>query len=293
MPVLESMKIDQKIRDMIRSKDTQLPTLPIFIDKILEIAGKDDTSSKDLAQFIGNDQAISNKILRLANSAYYGMMKEIDSIARAITIIGFNEIISLTIGMSVISTFQKKHLEGILDLDNLWKHSIACGFASKIIAKQIKMNIVEQIFLNGLLHDMGKILFANYFPDEYRYTLLEAEKEQTHLHCKEKEILGVDHAMLSGMIMEKWHFPDNLVFPSRYHHSPEMCPSRYQRSAYVIKLADYLCLKAEIGKSGTPVIPETGDVKKNLGLNDEDITSCEEELKKQKAKIDEFFKAIG
>ena len=94
------MKIDQKIIDMIRDKSTQIPTLPVIVEKILTMAREDSSSAKDLAKFISRDQAISNKILRLSNSAYYGMMKEIDSIPRAITIIGFNEVVSLTIGMS-------------------------------------------------------------------------------------------------------------------------------------------------------------------------------------------------
>jgi HD-like signal output (HDOD) protein len=293
MTAMEPIKIDQKIKDLIRDKNTQLPTLPIIVDKILDTVGKDDTSAKDLAEFVSKDQAISNKILKLSNSAYYGMMKEIDSISRAITIIGFNEVVSLTIGMGVISAFQKKHLEGVLDLNDLWMHSISCGFASKLIAKRINLGMVEQIFLNGLLHDTGKVIFAIYFPDEYRHTLEEAERGQIDLYSSEKKILGIDHATLSGLLMEKWHFPDNLVLPSRYHHKPDMCPPKYQLPAYVIKMADYLCFKAEIGSSGTPVTPGMGVVKKKLGFDKDDISSCVDDLLEQRTKIEEFYKVIS
>ena len=155
------MTIKEKITEVVRSKNTQLPTLPVIVNNIMSATRDERTSAEDLAGFIIKDQAISNKILKLSNSAYYGLMKEVDSIPRAITIIGFNEVISLTIGMSVLSAFRQKDLHEIFDIRDLWLHSIGCATAAKEIAKKTTgSGMAEQIFLNGLLHDMGKVILA-------------------------------------------------------------------------------------------------------------------------------------
>ena len=206
------MKIDQKIQDMIRNKNTQLPTLPVIVEKILSMARKDNTSAKDLAETISRDQAISNKILRLSNSAYYGMMKEIDSIPRAITIIGFDEIISLTIGMSVISAFNGGNGSGKnFNMKGMWIHSLGCAFAARKTAKKLEIREAEQIFISGLLHDMGKVIFALYFPDEYNTAFDYSKENEIYLYRSEKHILGIDHAALSGLLMERWNFPDIIL----------------------------------------------------------------------------------
>ncbi|MFH1487518.1 MAG: HDOD domain-containing protein, partial [Pseudomonadota bacterium] len=208
------MDIKQRITDIVRDKNTQIPTLPVVVDNVLNAAKDDRTSAKDLARFISNDQAIANKILRLANSAYYGMIKEIDSISRAITVIGFNEVVSITIGMSTINAFQEKDFHGVLDIKDLWMHSICCAMMTRQIAKNTGKGQPEQYFLTGLLHDMGKVVFAIYLPEEYAEVLKEAKESGTPLFRKEKEMMGIDHAGLTGILMERWSFPDSLVYPS-------------------------------------------------------------------------------
>ncbi|NLA75939.1 MAG: HDOD domain-containing protein, partial [Deltaproteobacteria bacterium] len=186
------MEVDQKIRDLIRDRNTQVPTLPVVVEKILSIAQQENTSAKDLADFISKDPAIANKILRLSNSAYYGMMKEIDSIARAITIIGFNEVVSLTIGMSVISAFSRKDAGKDFNMKGLWIHSLGCAFSSRNIAKKLGILHSEQIFISGLLHDMGKIVLSLYFPDKYSLAISHAKENKTDLYRSEKLILGIN-----------------------------------------------------------------------------------------------------
>jgi HD-like signal output (HDOD) protein len=283
------MEINEKITDLVRSKRTELPTLPVVVENILSAAREERASAKDLADFIGKDQAISNKILRLANSAYYGLMKKVDSISRAITIIGFNEVIGLTIGMSVFSAFRQKDLHGIFGMRDLWLHSIGCASAAKEVAKKTGSSVAEQIFLSGLLHDMGKVIFAAYFPKEYRTVLKDAKKSETLLYHKEKEILGIDHAMLSGLLMENWHFPDSLLLPSRFHHNSVECPLTYRHHAMIVELADFLCQKAQIGHSGNPVIPKSERISGNLGISLRDMEMIVSELNEQRSKIEDFL----
>ena len=198
------MDIKNKILDIIRSKDTQLPTLPVIVDKILSLARSDRSSAQDLADIVQNDQAISGKLLRLSNSAYFGFMKEVDTISRAITIVGFNEVIGLTIGMNVFSKFGNKDTHGIFDIDSLWLHSIACATTARNIAKKKRLGDIDKIFLTSLLHDMGKVIFAKYIPDEYGKVYEDAKNTTLPLYRKEKEALGFNHAELSGLLMKRW-----------------------------------------------------------------------------------------
>lgn len=286
------MEIKDRIADIIRSKKTQLPTLPVIVDNILRIANDERTSAKDLSDFVSKDQAIANKILKLANSAYYGMVKQVDSISRSIAIIGFNEVISLTIGMSVLSAFRQKDVHGAFNMKDLWLHAIGCATAAKAIAKKTGSNEAEQIFLIGLLHDIGKIVYAVFFPEEYRNVLEEAKKAGALLYTKEQALLGMDHAVLTGLLMKKWNFPDGLVYPSFYHHRVEKCHSGYLNRALVVALADSLCQKANIGHSGNQVAPSASKTGNMLKFSSESMEEIVSELDNQRPSIEAFFEII-
>ncbi len=286
------MRIDQKIQDLIRDRNTQVPTLPVIVEKILSMAHEESTSANTLAGLISRDPAIANKILRLSNSAYYGMMKEIDSIPRAITIIGFNEVVSLTIGMSVISAFNRKDAGKTFNMKGLWIHSLGCAFACRNIAKKLSMLQSEQIFISGLLHDMGKIIFAIYFPDEYAAVLSNVKENEIELYRAEKQIMGVNHATLTGMLMEQWNFPEKIQVPARNHHSVEDSPSKYQKLTLVVAFSDYLSQRAEFGESWTAKAPLITRVREEIGISRDEADKMVEELKGQKDDIEAFFEVI-
>jgi len=285
-------KIKEKITDLVRNKKTQLPTLPVIVNKILGVAADEKTSTKDLAGFIGNDQALANKILRLSNSAYYGQMKQVDSIKRAVTVIGFNEVVGLTIGMNVFSTFKENPVHEIFDLRNLWIHSVGCATAAKEIGMQTGSKAAEKLFLNGLLHDMGKVILAIHFPKEYRAVLEQANKTETFLFLNERKMLGIDHAALTGLLMERWRFPDSLIFPCRFHHDPTRCTRDFKRHAMILGLADYICYRADIGNGGSSRPPILANSLQKLGLSIKDLKKLIGVLKEKRASIQEFFELM-
>ena len=287
------MEAKKKIIDIIRSKNTQLPTLPVVVDKILSLAKSDRSSSQDVASIVEKDQAISSKLLRLANSAYYGFMKEVDSISRAITIVGLNEVIGLTIGMNVFSAFGKKDTHGIFDLKSLWLHSIACATVARDIAKKKQTGNIDKIFLIALLHDMGKVIFAKYLPDEYRGLYEDAINNRTPLYRKEKESMGIDHAELSGLLMKRWGFPNDLLQACRYHHNSGQCPPSTQLFATIVELADYMCQKAKMGHGGNGFVPDLTKMKQRLRMSSIEMEFIVDELKQQRSNIEEFLDVIG
>jgi HD-like signal output (HDOD) protein len=287
------MKPSQKIAQIIRDKRTDLPTLPVMVENIMRTARDDDTSASDLAGFIDKDQVISNKVLKMANSAFYGLSKKVDSIARAITIIGFNEVMSLTIGMSVFSTLSQGQNNEALDMRKFWLHAIGCATAARKIAAEKGVRKPDQVFLSGLLHDIGKVVFAVYFKEEYRKVLKDAKESQTALNRKEKEHLGMDHASLGGLMMEAWNFPEILLLPSRYHHKSSSCPPIYQPEATMVELADYICHKAHIGISGNPVIPKSEKMSVKLGLSDQQVSALVKNMEQERPIIDQLLELMN
>jgi putative nucleotidyltransferase with HDIG domain len=287
------MNIKEKVIDLIHHRKTSLPTLPVVINNIMATARSEKTSAKDLANFIVNDQAISARVLRIANSAYYGMSKKIDSISRAIVVIGFKEIISLALGMGIFSAFSKKGDDAPIDITELWKHSIGVGFAAKKIAKKTNKIADESTILIGLLHDIGKIVFCLYFPDEYGEVLKKMPNEQTPLYKIENECLGLDHAEMAYLLMKQWNFPANLIQAVRYHHNPSVCPKDQVDMAMTVNLANVICHQSGIGHSGNNNIETDDKVLRKMGLSDENAVALAEELESERDQVEDFLRALS
>lgn len=287
------MNIREKVIDLIRNRKTSLSTLPVVINNIIVTAQSEKTSAKDLADFIMNDQAISARVLRVANSAYYGMSKKIDSISRAIVLIGFKEIISLALGMGIFSALSKKGVDTPIDMTEFWKHSIGVGFAAGKIAKKRRKIPGESTILIGLLHDIGKIVFCLHFPDEYAKVLKKTPNEQRPLYKIESKYLGLDHAEMGYLLMQQWNFPASLIQPVWYHHNPSACPIEHVDMAMTVNLANVICHRSGIGQSGDINVETTNKIPLELGLSHENVRILTEELKSEQDQVEDFLAAIS
>ena len=283
------MDIHQKIIDLVSSSKTELPALPAVVNNILSAASKDSTTTEDLAGIISLDQGITNKLLRLANSIYYGQRTKVATVKRAIVVIGFDEIIGIVMGMSVLSSFASKTSGMTLDMKALWIHCIGCATVAKEIATRTNPGIANKIFVPGLLHDMGKIIFSVYFKKEYRNVRALAMEKHKPLYRVEPEIFKMDHAILAGLLMKRWNFPDDILLPCRFHHNPEACPAGFRHHSLIINLADYLCQKANIGHSGNPVPVAVKNSPKKTGISANALIMIIDQLKKKEQEIKEFF----
>ncbi|MBF0112243.1 MAG: HDOD domain-containing protein [Desulfamplus sp.] len=283
------MKLQQRIIRLIQRNDTELPSLPVVVNKILDVASDEGTTIDELADVISYDQGMTNKLLRLANSVYYGQRTQIDSVRRAIAVIGFDEIIGIALGMNVLSSLTAKESGLSLDMKALWIHSIGCATAAKEIASRIHPEISGKIFIPGLLHDMGKVILSVYFKDEYRQVRTLAMDKQEPLFRVEREVFDLDHAVLSGLLMKRWQFPDHILYPSRYHHNPSACPPAYREYAIILNLANYLCHKANIGHSGNPVSVAVKNSTRKVGLNEIALKLIFDQLRVKEDQIKTFF----
>lgn len=293
--------VRKRLTDLLRNKRTQLPTLPVVAQNIIRISRSPDSSAKDLADFIGKDQALANKVLRMANSSYYGMGKKVDSILRAITIIGFDEILGMAIGIGVLPSFKTNPIGRILNMRQLWLHSLGCCFAARNIITYLQRNkpaastalLEKATFLPTLLHDMGKIIFSIYFPAEYAQVLQQALKEEIPLQLTEREMLGLDHANLSSSLMQHWNFPETILVPVRHHHTPERCDDDYRDGARLITLANSLVQEAGIGDSYNRQSYDPVKIGEKLGLDDNALQSLTTTLVQQQGEIEQFLQVIS
>ncbi len=290
--------IKQAIIDLLRDKRTQLPTLPVVVQNVIRISRDDSTSTADLAAFIAQDQALANKVLRLANSPYYGMGRKVDSIQRAITIIGFDEVVSLAIGIGVFPALKKGSALSLLDVEALWLHAIGACFAGRLICSYVNgldcqgQHNEKSVFLTCLLHDIGKILFAIYFPDEYKKVLARAAKEELPLDKVEVDMLGIDHATFAALLMRQWNFPDSIVQPVRFHHRVAKAPADFQADAGVIWLANHLVRAAAIGSSANPARYPLREATGVFLIEREGLRELADALSGQRQEIENFLSVM-
>ncbi|MFO7883797.1 MAG: HDOD domain-containing protein [Desulfobacteraceae bacterium] len=281
--------INIKILRMIKSSKTDLPTLPVIVNNILRAASDEKTTTEDLARLISYDVGITNKLLRLANSVYYGQRTKTETIKRAITIIGFDEIIGITLGMSLLSTFADSKKGLPLDMKALWIHSIGSATAAKEIANRSNPSLAKKIFVPALLHDMGKIIFSVYFKEEYRTTRTMAMEKRIPLFRAEHEIFNMDHAVVAALLMKRWRFPTSILIPCRFHHNPDAAPVEFRLHSLILNLADYLSQKADIGHSGNPVPVSVKNAHRKTGTNEAVLRLVVDKLRRKEEQIKNFF----
>lgn len=206
----------QKIID--RLKD--IPTLPQVVQKIIEIVDSPTTSASDLNAAISMDKALSMKVLKLVNSAFYGFPKKIETLTQAIVILGFNTVRSLALSISMVEFFTGNKGQR-LNYGEFWKHSIATSIMARTIAKKSFPTIAEEAFVSGLMHDIGILIFDQYLPKEYAAAYTKMTEEKIQLYKAEKQELGITHCEVGEMLANKWNLPDPLVYAIKYHHKPD------------------------------------------------------------------------
>jgi putative nucleotidyltransferase with HDIG domain len=273
----------------------QIPTMPTIAAKVMQIVNDPHSSAEDVAKFISRDVALTSKVLRLANSAFYGIPRTISSVNSAIVILGFNTIRSLVLSASVLKVFpQKPGLAASFDRKAFWKHSFMVGIASRMVAqiyRKKKLVDMETAFSAGLLHDIGKIILEQFSNDDYVPVLKAARDQGLPLVMVERSILGMSHADVSGMLVDKWQMPNELKSPIVNHHSP-MEDKASQDMACIVHYANHLChLKGSgcmANETYTPLAAEAAAVL-NLGITEEQLL---EELEKHIQEAEPFFSLI-
>ncbi len=225
-----------------------LPTLPTVVAKMIELVDNPRTSASSLARLISTDQALTARILKLANSAYYGYSREISTVNMAIVVLGFNTVKDMGLSLSVFDVFKTGKYNSLFDLTRFWEHSIACGIASRMLARTYRSRYSGEAFVAGLLHDIGKVILNQYFQEDF-IKIIETQRNGITLEEAESGIIGTNHTEIGSWLAEKWNLPAIISDTLLYHHEPWSSPKE-KLFISTVCLADHICHLCGFGHSG-------------------------------------------
>jgi putative nucleotidyltransferase with HDIG domain len=208
----------------------------------------------DLAKVIKSDQSITSKVLKLVNSAFYGLNSNVSTISQAIVILGFNTLRSIILSVSVFELLPTNETFGEFKISRLWEHSIGCAVIAKLFAQRLGVKDPEEAFTAGLLHDIGKVVIAKLLREEFITILETTHSEKTLFLEAEQRIVGATHAQLGERIAKYWKLPPPLIDAIALHHN--LHTSNYLKLVFVVHLADIITRGLQIGSGGDTAIPE-------------------------------------
>jgi len=276
----------EALKKQILRKITQLPAMPQTVMKARRIMSSEGSSFNELAEVLKTDQAIASKILKLSNSAYYGMRGKISSLQHASVVLGLNTLKEI-IMMAGSSSMLASTLEGYgLDAGALWQHSLAAAFGAKWIAERKAPGLADDAFVSGLIHDCGKlVLDAPILERKARFVSLMDAGEISFLKA-EKQILGFDHSEIAYALCKKWNVPESLNTAIRYHHKPAL--SRGDKLTGIVHLADALAMMSGLGAGIDGMAYEMDDqTMAQLNFQEEEIPEVMEQT------VDAVMKVAG
>ena len=198
-----------------------MPAFPKSVQSILELTRDANCAAKDLVQVIDKDPVVTVKILKVVNSAYYSLPKQITSISHAVVYLGFNTLKNLALGIAAMGMLPTENAAGFNGQKYL-VHSLTTASLAKQLALRVAPADPMDCFIAGLLHDFGKVVIAQYLPQEFRRALETSQWHEISLHLALRQVIGVDHAVVGSMLVEKWRFPQDLVDTLRHQYSPEL-----------------------------------------------------------------------
>ncbi len=241
--------MEQRIDRITRSAG-DLPALPAVASHVMRLVADPDTCAEDLERVILRDQAMTAKVLKISNSALFGVRHRIGTLSQAIPILGLRTLRSLVVAASTESLFRSKN--SCFKEKILWEHSLAVALASRLLARESGYRETEQAFVAGLIHDIGKPVLDKTLGDEYQEIVEHVyNNPETTFHETEMEKLGFDHSELGALVVNKWKLSGGLEETVRLHHAPKSAVLDPHLCA-VVSLANLICVKLEIGPEKRP-----------------------------------------
>ncbi|MFH0926076.1 MAG: HDOD domain-containing protein [bacterium] len=228
--------LTKKIKALTRNI-TSLPTLPTILAQVMELLNDPNSSVVKIGNVISADPPSAARIIRLINSAYYGIRQNIPNIHQAIILLGINTVKDLLLGCHIFNAFPNN--KGSFDRQKFWEHSISCGVASKMMGKRYHFHIKGDLFVVGLLHDIGKIIIDQYLHSQLEQINEVMKKNNVLGFEAEKIVLGVDHSHIGKWLAESWNLPTHVKISISLHHNPSLV-SGNDILPTIVHIANYL-----------------------------------------------------
>ncbi len=222
-----------------------LVSLPDVCIRLTELLHSPAASARSLGEVVARDPSLTARLLRLVNSAFYGFVRRIDTVSRAITIIGDRELYNLVVAVSAVKSFSGVP-SVLVNMDSFWRHSIYSGLIARLLGKRCGMLHPERLFVAGLLHDIGSLILYKQVPGLAKDLLMVAKGDERVLCNAEEQALGFGHAELGALLLARWMLPDALVGAVRYHHDPGAAGEQ-ALEASLVHMAEVFANRSEIG----------------------------------------------
>jgi len=252
----EGADADQEIILSVTELIDQLPALPIVVQRILNLLGREDSSSRQIADAISLDPALAAKVLRLVNSALFSLADPVTTVQHAVRLLGFAEIRNLTMGLKIMET-SFGQTQGILDRSKFWEHSLACGICAKHLAAGFPEIDPEEAFLGGLLHDIGKLVLDSYFQEAWSEAMEKCRGSDRLPLEMEKKMVGLPHTTIGRMLAQHWKIPELHQAAIEHHHRLPQAQGTSQAEylfCAVVLAANLLVRWLDLGTSGPSVL---------------------------------------
>lgn len=285
-----------ELRTTIYSKIEELPTLPSALPRVIHRMENERVNASQVADIIAGDPALTSKLLKAANSAYYGFPQKIDTLERAIALLGFNMVRSLALSIGIMHSLPSAPPSSHFSEEGLWTHSLAVAGAMERLGRKARPGEArDHLFVVGLLHDIGKVVLIEFFRESFLQALEETQRPETALlHEAERGLFGFDHGEIGAMLLTRWKIPPVITGPIGVHHRRNFPEGVDEADVALLRISDALCRNIDLGEGGnlTPIdVP--GEDMKVLGVGEKELEDVKEHLEGSREAIEGFFKAMG
>jgi putative nucleotidyltransferase with HDIG domain len=245
---LQTADTAKRVVDKALASVGDIATLPEITIKIIEIVEDAKSTARDLHEVIKNDPALSVKILKVVNSAFYGLPGQVASVDRAIILLGLSAVKNIAIAASIARLFKGKRISEQFSASDLWRHSVAVAVAARALAKcSPHPAMSDEIFVAGLIHDIGSLIERQTFPDEFADVINRCQSDNVDFLQCERELIGADHQAFGVGLTTKWKFPRHLRAAVGFHHNPQQLSVELRNMATLIQIADVVACQEKIG----------------------------------------------
>ena len=262
--------MNEKKLKRIMAQVKSFPGMPATAARLLKLLDDPDSSAAHIEEVLRYDAGLTANILKLTNSAYFGIPSKVSSVKQAIMMLGWKRLLQLVMTMCM-STVMKKPVDGYgLPRGELWRHSIAVSVAAEAVVKSLKIPEAEEVFTAALLHDIGKLVLGGFVRDEHQQIKAMVSKG-IPFEVAEYMVIGTDHAEIGARILEKWDFPQDLVNAVNWHHDPETCENHCTLSD-IVHIANTVGLRIGFSRGADQMrIEPAASVTDRLGLDPVDL----------------------
>lgn len=271
---------------------TEISTLPNVALRVMQVASDPTSEAEDLRNAIESDPALCVRVLRCVNSASFGLRSRIADLGQAVSYLGFNQVRDLAITATVCDLFRGSRRIVSYDRGGLWRHLVAVGVCSRMIATRLRLEGYRNAFLAGLLHDLGIILFDQYRHEDFHRVIVGLNTQKTLIEF-ERKFVPWDHTELGWVMGERWKLPEVALAAIRWHHDPASCPPPHEGIAHCVAIANVVCSSKGITSVGPNLVGVAQSSLDELRLETRDLTVYGEDLDAELARHQHLFEILG